>query len=161
MGAGMDMFISQGQEINAKYGEVLSCGSHTQFATVRVRAPNEDDDDGDDNFVLNFSNCSFEEGATMDQLDAAQQEWNAYADEHGIVGGSWMMFPVWGENVDADYVFKAVNSAPNYSTLGANWAKFAEGHYKKSNELFEDILECDSARVYTATVVRSAEEDED
>lgn len=161
MGAGMDTFMSEGQEIGAKYGEVLTCAAHTQFATVRVRAPNEEDDDGDDSFVLTFSNCSFEEEATMDQLSAAQEEWNAYADEHGIVGGSWMMFPVWGENVDADYAFKAVSSAPSYTTMGANWAKMAEGHYRKSDELFEDILDCDSARVYTATVIRSAEESDE
>jgi hypothetical protein len=161
MGAGMDSWMANGAEMASGFDAVLDCVSHTQFATVRIKAPDESDDDGDDSFVLSFSNCSFEEDATMDQLSAAQKEWNAYADEHGFVGGSWMMWPVWGESADADYDFKSVSSAPNYTALGANWAKFADGHYEKSNELFEELLDCDSARVYTAMAVRSAEDDDD
>ena len=82
------------------------------------------------------------------------------ADEHGIVGGSWDLWPVWGETSDADYDFKAVSSTPNYTTLGANWAKYADGHYMKSMELFDDKLDCDSARVYTAVVQRLMEDDD-
>jgi len=161
MGADTDLFMTTGREIAAKFSEVLDCGAHTQFASVRVREPQPNDDESDTSFVLHFSNCSFKEGATMEQLNAAQQQWNAYADEHGIVGGSWMFFPVWGETADADYDFKAVNSTGDYTTLGSNWALYAEGHYQKSNELFDDIIDCDSARIYTARVERTMAEDDE
>jgi len=161
MGAGTDHFMTEGRELGAKFSEVVDCGSHTQFASLRVREPKSNDDDSDNSFVLQFSNCSFEEGATMEQLSAAQTEWNAYADENGIVGGAWMFFPVWGESADADYDFKSVSSTGDYTTLGANWALFAAGHYKKSNELFEDILDCDSPRVYTARVERTMADDDE
>jgi len=161
MGAGTDHFMSAGRELGAKFDEVVDCGSHTQFASVRVRDSQPSDDDSDTSFVLQFSNCSFEEGATMEQLSAAQKEWNAYADEYGIVGGAWMFFPVWGESADADYDFKSVSSTGDYTTLGSNWALFAEGHYKKSNELFDDILDCDSPRVYSAKVERTMADDDE
>ena len=161
MGAGTDHFINNGQEIAAKFDKVVDCGAHTNFATVRVKAPPEDDDDDDNSFVISFSDCSMEDGKTFEDFMAAQKEWNAYTDEHGITGGAWAMFPVWGESSDADYDFKAVGSADDYTALGANWAKYAEGHYKKSNELFDDILDCDSPRIYSAKVERSAEAEDD
>lgn len=161
MGAGADNFRENGQAMGARFAEVLDCGSHTNFATVRVKAPPENDDEDDTSFVLQFSNCSVAEGKTFEDFMAGQKEWNAYADEHGIVGGSWVMFPVWGETADADYGFKLVHSTDDYSQLGANWAKFAEGHYQKNNELFDDLLDCDSPRVYSAEVARMAEEVDD
>ena len=113
-----------------------------------------------DMFVLTFSNCSMQEGRDFEEYMAAQKEWNTYADEHGIVGGGWAMFPVWGEAADADYDFKAVGSAPNYTTVGSNWAKYASGHYQKSNEVFEGLLDCDSPRVYTTRVERLMADDD-
>lgn len=160
MGAGSDHWLSQGQEMNARFYDVLDCGSHTQFASVEMRTPPERDMAPGDTFVLSFSNCSMEEDKNFDEYAAAQKEWNAYADAHGIIGGAWAMFPVWGESVDADYDFKAVGSAASYTQLGANWAKFAEGHYQKSNEIFEGLLDCDSPRVYTAMVERMMADEE-
>ncbi len=161
MGAGGDLWLSAGREIGAKFDEVVSCDSHTQFASARLKAPAEPEDDSDNMFVLSFSNCSFEDDVTMEQYLAAQKEWNAYADEIGIVGGRWMMFPVWGESADADYDFKSVGSTGDYSALGSNWALYAEGHYKKSNEIFDDLLDCDSPRIYTARVVREMADDDE
>lgn len=161
MGAGTDFWLGNGQEYAARYFDVLTCDSHTQFASVQMRQPPESDMDRGDTFVLSFSNCSMEEGKTFEDYVAAQQEWNAYAEENGITGGAWAMFPVWGENVEADYDFKAVGSAANYTQLGANWAKYAEGHYRKSNEIFDGLLDCDSSRVYTATVVRMMADDDE
>ena len=106
MGAGTDHWLTNGREMSAKFSEVINCGAHTNFATVRMRTPPENDDDDDTTFVLSFSDCSVKDGKTFEDYAAAQKEWNAYADEHGIVGGTWAMFPVWGESADADYDFK-------------------------------------------------------
>ena len=160
MGAGTDMWLTQGQEIGAKFARVVDCVAHVNFASVRVKEPPETDMAVGDMFVLEFSNCSMTDGTSYDDYLTAQKEWNAYADEHGFVGGSWNLWPVWGETADADYDFKAVNSAPNYTTVGANWARMAAGHYQKSMELFDPVLDCDSPRVYTARVLRLMADDE-
>lgn len=159
MGAGLHFWATEGDEIGGKFWEIIDCGARTQFAAAQLKAPGSEDEDG--SFLLEFSNCSFgEDGGGMEAYLAAQQEWNAYADETGFAGGQWMMFPVYGENVEAEYDFKAVASSADYREFGANWQLYAEGHYQKSQELFGDILDCDSARVYMTKVVREMADDE-
>jgi len=160
MGAGTDHWLTSGQEIGAGFYEVLDCTSHTQFASTQVKEPPESDMEAGDMFVLAFSNCSMEEEKTFADYLAAQEEWNAYADQNGFAGGSWALFPVWGENVDADYDFKAVSSSPNYTTLGADWQRYAEGAYETSNDIFEGLLDCDSTRIYTTRVERLMADDD-
>jgi len=159
MGSGSDLWATKGGEVAGKYNDVLDCTSHTGYVSLNLRQPPENDDKSDKSFVLHFSNCSFKEGATFESLMAAQGEWNAYADENGIVGGAWMMFPIWGES-DNDYDFKYVNSEGDYTTMGANWQKFSDGHWRKSNELFDDLIDCDIGRVYGATAIRSIEDND-
>lgn len=161
MGAGTDHWMQHGQEMGAKFYEVLNCNAHTNFATTQLIDPGGEPLEHGDTFVLSFSNCKFEEeGGGMDGYVDAVAQWEAYAEEHGLKGGAWMMFPVYGENVEADYHFKAVESAASYTEFGNNWALYAEGHYVKSEELFRDVVDCDSARVYTAMTERTPAEDE-
>ena len=159
MGSSLDTWVTDGSEMSAKFFEVLSCGSHSHFASINVRQPQDNDDESDDSFILNFSNCSFEEDKSLGDYIAAQDEWNAYADDIGIIGGTWIMFPLAGETND-DYDFKLVNSEPDHTTAGANWDVYAQGHYRKSNELFGDILDCDIDRAYSATVQRDIKNDD-
>ena len=160
MGAGMDLWMTDGGEIGAKYFAVLDCNSHSSFVSLNVRKPPQNDDDSDDSFVLNFSNCSIEDGKTFDEFMAAQKAWNAYADENGFVSGAWIWFPIAGET-NNDYDFKYIVSTSDHTTSGANWQLFSDGHWRKSEELFDDVLDCDISRVYDGTVVRSMESDDD
>lgn len=157
MGAGTDDWLVNGQEIGAKLFEVLDCTSHINFALMEVKASPIPYLARGDMFVLEFSNCSILEGKSYDDYLAAQREWNTYADEHGIAGGSWNLWPVWGETADAGYDFKRAYVLPDYATLGANWALSAAGHGQKAMELFGELAECDSPRIYTATVQRVME----
>lgn len=154
MGAGKDMWISGGGEVRAEFAAVVDCPVHTLFASMQMKDPGESGED-DNTFVLSFSNCSMKEGKEYEEVEAAQKAWNAYTDEHGFVGGTWYFWPVWGEAADADYDFKAVGSAPNFTTLGANFQLMADGHWRKSQEIWDGLLDCDSARIYTTTMIRN------
>ena len=159
MGAGLDHWVNNGGEIANKFWEVIDCTSHTQFASARLRDYDSGDDDG--SFVLDFSNCKFTaDGGGMEAYLGAVEQWNAYADEHGIYHGAWMLIPIYGENLDADYHFKSVGSAPDLAAWGANWQKFSEGHYMKDEELFGNVVDCDSPRLYTVNVEREMADDE-
>jgi len=160
MGSSMDVWVNDGSEINAKFFEVIECGSHSKFVSLNVKQPPPNDDDSDNNFLLDFQNCSIEEGKTFEDFMAAQEAWNAYADDIGILGGAWVMFPLAGET-DDDYDFKYIHSVGSHSADGANWDLFASGHWRKSSELFDDVLDCDISRVYSATTRRSIESDDD
>jgi len=160
MGRGLDGWVLESGDLPAQFGDVIECSSHTNFGSIQLREQDDTDAEPDDHFVLNFSNCSFtaEEDA-FDALMAAQEEWNAYADEHGFMSSSWMWFPFAGE-ADQDYDFKYVVATDDHTTSGANWQLFAEGHWQKSEELFGDILDCDIGRVYDGTVIRRMADDE-
>lgn len=160
MGTGTDFWLNEGGEIAAGFFEVLTCGSHSNFASQNVKQPTQNDDDqDDDSFVVTFSNCSIREGKTFEEYMAAQEEWNAYADEHGFTGGSWVWWPVFGES-DNDYDFKIAGAVDDHAAMGANWQLYSEGHFQKSSDLFDGILDCDIGRVYNAKVVREMEDDE-
>ena len=160
MGSGTDLWLSEGGELGAAFGAVVSCDSHTNFASQRMRAPEPgEDDESDMTFVVSFSDCSIKEGKSFDDFTAAQEAWNAYADEHGIMEGNWIWWPIMGES-NNDYDFKYLTSNDDHTQAGANWQLYSEGHYAKSSELFEGILDCDIARMYDARVIREmADED--
>lgn len=162
LGAGTDLWVNEGGELGAKFGEVVNCSSHMAFASQNVRKPQSNDEESDGQFVLNFANCSFEkdDDGAYDEFMAAQKEWNAYADEHGITGGAWIWWPIYGE-ADDSYDFKYIVGNPDYTALGANWQKFSEGHWRKSEELFGDLLDCDISRVYDASVIREWADSDD
>jgi len=160
MGESLDVWMTDGAGVGAKFFEVIDCGSHTQFASLNVRQPEQNGDESDKDFLLSFANCSMKEGQSFEDYMAAQAEWNDYADEAGIKGGTWLMFPIAGES-NNDYDFKHVVGEDDHSEAGANWAAYADGHYRKSQELFEPLVDCDIGRVYSATVVRDMESGED
>jgi hypothetical protein len=152
MGKGTDQWVYDSGDLPGQFFEVFDCGSHTSFVSIRLREQADTGAEPDDHFVLNFSNCSFEEdGGGYEALMSAQAEWNAYSDEHGFVSSAWMWFPIAGE-INEDYDFKYVVGTPDHTTSGANWQLFADGHWQKSEELFDEILDCDISRVYDGTV---------
>lgn len=160
MGTGTDSWRNDGGDIAAGFNDVLTCTSHANFASQNVKQSTQDDDDpDDDSFVVTFSNCSIKEDKTFDDYMAAQEQWNAYADEHGFTGGTWVWWPVWGEPNDK-YDFKIAGAVDDHAALGANWQLYSEGHFSKSMELFDGIVDCDSGRVYNATVVREMADDD-
>lgn len=159
MGSGTDLWLSEGGELAAGFFEVLTCTSHSNFAGANVRQPKQEDDESDDSFVLSFSNCSVKEDKTFDDFMAAQEEWNTYADEHGIAEGNWVWWPIMGES-NNDYDFKYLTGTDDHTATGANWQLYSEGHYQKSSELFDDLLDCDIARLYDGRVVREMADDD-
>jgi hypothetical protein len=160
MGSGTDGWVLESGDLPAQFAEVIECGSHTKFASIQVKDQVDTGAEPDDNFVLNFSNCSFkDEGGGFDAMMAAQQEWNAYADEHGFVSAAWIWFPTAGES-NQDYDYKLVVGMPDHTAAGANWQLFVEGHWQTADELFADIVDCDISRVYDGTMIRRMAEDE-
>jgi hypothetical protein len=160
MGSGTDAWVYDSGDLPDKFFEVIDCNSHSSWVSMRVREQADTGAESDGHFVLNFSNCSFEEdGGGYDAFMSAQKEWNAYADEHGFVSSAFVWWPIAGES-DNDYDFKYVVATPDHTTSGANWQLFADGHWQKSEELFDGVLDCDISRVYDGTVRRTMAEDE-
>jgi hypothetical protein len=153
MGSGTDMWLADGGELAAEFTSIVHCGAHTQFASMMIKMPPDDDSD-DKNFVLDFTNCSAKDGVEFDSVLEAMDTWAKYQEEHGFKNGTWIMFPIFGES-DSEYGFKVVNSHASYTTFGAGFELMGNGgHWRKSSELFDSLLDCDIARVYNATQIR-------
>jgi len=142
------------------FNEVITCDSHSAWVSMNVDPPeNDGNDEGDDTFVLSFSDCSIKDDHTFEDYLAATEQWNEYAAEHGFKQAGWVWFPVAGES-DDDYDFKFAGGEDDYRTMGANWQLYMDGHWQKSNEIFDDIVKCDVSRIYNATMIRRwADED--
>ncbi|MBT8101052.1 MAG: hypothetical protein KJO82_14955 [Gammaproteobacteria bacterium] len=104
MGAGTDNWLSTGGELNAKFLSVLDCQSHTNFASVNLKPPKDDD----------------------------------------------------------DYDFKYVEGYDDHTAVGADYERMGNGGaWRKNQELTGELLDCDVARLYNATVVRAMTMDDE
>lgn len=161
MGTGTDMWVNEGGELAAKFFEVINCDSHTNFASMNIKRPGEDEE-GDKTFVLSFANCSAKEGRNFDDVMAGMNAWAEHQAANGFQNSTWMMFPVYGES-NTGYDFKFVEGHDDHAGLGADYELMGNGgHWRKNSEIMDDLLDCDIARVYNATAVREmASEDED
>ena len=61
----------------------------------------------------------------------------------------WVMWPAYGGG-EADFEFKFATSYRSYEALGQDYDQYASAGYKKADELFMDLLDCDEARSYVA-----------
>lgn len=152
MGSGTDLWQADGGELAAKFASIVDCGSHTQFGSMRMRAPGDGPDDGQ--FVLEFTNCSIKKGRNFKEVMDGMKTWADYQDANGFEASEWMMFPIHGES-DDDYDFKVVNGFDDHTARGADFERMGNGgHWRKSSEIFEDLVDCDISRVYDAYTIR-------
>ena len=93
LGRAQDDWISQGGGLSAEFEEFAHCSAHGNYATLNIKEPPDDDAP---NFVLNFSDCSAEEGKTFDDVYPALQAWSEYRSGHGSKAGMWVMWPAYG-----------------------------------------------------------------
>ena len=160
MGADTEIWINEGGEMSAKFFEVISCTSHTNFASTMLKPPVSDDDNTDNTFVLEFSNCSVNSSKTYEEVMAALGAWTDYQTENGFANSMYLMAPVYGES-NNDYSFKLIEGRDDYIAFGADFELMGNGgHWMKQRELLDGVIDCDSPRVYNATSVREWADDE-
>ena len=151
MGRSADSWAADGGEHQAGFDKVLTCGLHANMAATQMR---KTDRQPGDTAVLSFADCSVEEGSTMQESMQSIGEWNAYQEAEGSVGNEWIFFPVWGG--DADFDFKIVSAHPNWTEVGADYERYANGGgYQKARELMGDKIDCGQSRMYNAERVRN------
>ncbi len=149
-GAVRDSFMGEA-EMGAAWDEVIKCSSHTNYASVQIKAPPEGD--APDTFVLGFSTCNIADGKTWDDVFAGADAWAAWQTENSMDNGTWFLFPAWGE--PDGYDFKVVNSYGNHKELGRGWDIYGNGGgWQKFGEVMAGNVDCDNGRIYDATVLR-------
>ncbi|MDH3304918.1 MAG: hypothetical protein OEM50_02405 [Gammaproteobacteria bacterium] len=152
LGAGADSWITNGAKQAAAFSKVLSCDSHSNYATMQIKE--SPSGVSPDNIVLTFANCSAVSGKTMEDVFAAIDAWTEYTIENGYRNGTWVMFPAYGVD-DVDFDFKLVNGYDSHTDMGKDYDQYAnDGGYQKHAELLGDVLSCDVTRVYDGEIRR-------
>jgi hypothetical protein len=155
LGRAYDKYLAN-PDLNAAFEEFAGCGAHSNFATMNVKQPPDDDAKS---FVLNFSDCKIAEGKSFDDVAPALTAWSEYRTGHGSQAGMWVLWPAYGGG-DADFDFKFVDSYRSFASLGADYDQYGKAGYKKADELFNGLLDCNDARSYIATERRDGIPDE-
>ena len=107
--------------------------------------------------ILTMMDCKMNEGTRYSDVKASEIKWAEYQTEAGSESGTWHWFPTFGGG-DADYDYKVVTAHASFVEFGSDWEQFANGGGRDaSTDIFNDIDECDDARVYVGKSVRSAQ----
>lgn len=155
MGAGTDQWLAEGGDVNDGFEEVLTCNAHILLASAMYKSPPNNETPG--SAVLTMMDCKLNEGHRYEDIQAAELKWAQHMASSGSTAGTFHWSPVYGGG-GADYDYKVVNAYANYSELGADWERFANGGGREASAgIFADIDDCDDARVYMATSIRAAQ----
>lgn len=154
MGSGSDTWLSEGGEYADNFFRVLTCGAHTNAGSINYKLP-EGGTPG--NSVLMFSNCNIEEGRTYAEVVQAQKAWADILTENGSQAAIYHWFPIYGGGGDS-MDFLRLTAYPNMTEAGADYERITNGElFRQSNALFSGLLDCDTSRVYNATMRRNAQ----
>lgn len=151
MASGLSHWVTEGGAVQAEFDAVVSCPAVINFAVMDLQEPGSPFESG----PVEFTDCTIEEGHEFPEALEAVKAWLAYESERGIAADHFMLFPAYGETGDADYSFKWVTTQ-SFEEWGKSYDNYGTGGgWRKAAELFGDLLECDSSRLYYGTRVRA------
>jgi len=155
MGGGEHRWLTEGGDIAEAFAEVVDCGAHVGLSSAQYKAPPGNETPRSS--ILTMMDCELNEGKRYSDVKAAELEWAEYQSEAGSENGTWHWFPTFGGG-DAEYDYKVVTGYASFVELGADWEQFANGGGRAASmDIFDDVDECDDARVYVAKSIRSAQ----
>lgn len=148
LGARQDEWLAGNDGLADEFFDVITCGAHGNYASINVKLPPEDETPT--NAVLTFSDCKIKKGASGTMLSAALAEWSEYMTESGSPTGIWQWYAAYGGGGET-FDFKWLEAHENLEALGRDYEAFGNGYgFVKYGQLFEHLIDCDSARAYLA-----------
>jgi hypothetical protein len=148
MGSGTQLWTSKGGDIQKAYNEVVKCNGHSGMSSAMYKAPAGGNTPASG--VITMMDCKLNEGHRYADIQAAEVKWAAHLTSVGSKAAYYHWFPVFGGG-DAEFDYKVVFSFPDFLALGADWERNANGGGREmSRDIFDDIDDCDDARVYIA-----------
>ena len=152
MGQGWDIFNATNEGLMAELQSISTCNAHANYASAAYRLPAGVDNSG--NGVITMSDCKRKHGVPGSAVDDAMRQWVDVLDESGSKAAIYHWYPVFGGGGD-EFDYKEARSYQNYADLGADYERMGNGGlFRQNQELFDHLVECDSARVYNAQTRR-------
>ena len=155
MGAGTDMWLADGGEIGEAFSEVMDCNGHIMLSSSMYKAPASEETPTSG--IITMMDCELNEGKRYSDIKSAEIKWAEYLTGNGSTAGYWHWSPTFGGG-DSEFDYKVVFSYTDFAALGADYEHGANGGGREASQgIFDDIDDCDDARVYIATSVRNAQ----
>jgi len=155
MGAGVAQWLAEGGDLRDDFAEVVDCNAHVGLSSAMYKAI--PDNDASAAGIITMMDCEMNEGKRYTDVRSAELKWAAHLTSSGSAAGLFHWFPVFGGG-DADFDYKVVHAYANFTELGADWERVANGGGRAvSRDIFRDVDDCDDARVYVAESRRSAQ----
>ncbi len=151
-GRSLQSWRTTGGELAQAFNEVLTCGTHANFASMNVIAP---PNEMPPPTVITFTDCTIDEDSSFEAAMEGVRTWTEFVKSAGVEAPIWLWFPAYGEASDATYDFKWVTAFSDYNQWAEDWEFFGNGGgWQKSEELFGDVMSCDSGRTYDLEALR-------
>ena len=148
LGKAQDSYLAETAGLHADFDEVLTCDSHSNFASINFKAPPKGATPA--NSVLTFSDCKYKEGTSFSALSAAMGEWSQYLSDAGSTAAIWQWYPAYGGGGE-EFSFKWLEAYENLAGLGADYERYGNGGgFVTNGRLFGHLISCDSSRAYLA-----------
>jgi hypothetical protein len=160
MGSGEGVWLAEGGQLNAAFGEVVSCNVHAQYAGVAAHVPATEPNQSDNRVnLLAFQDCSLHTERTIPEAIDAHRQWGEFLAERGSDNFMGAIIPIAGEDPDADYDYKAVTGFDSAEAYGRFISTVVPGGLQRAGQLFGRVTECDTSRLYTSVPVRTSAQD--
>jgi hypothetical protein len=154
-GVSMEKWASSGRGLQAEFDQVMDCSSRHELAlSLPINAPEGTPVDG----LLMISQCTLEDGETLDDAYAAHLKWGTVKKGMGFLDNSWMFQPAIGAgDIDFDYYHAAIFY--RHSDLGAAMELYANGGgVEKHDKILGGISSCQTPVIFDALSVRDYDE---
>ncbi len=152
MGENQTIWQNEGRKMNAEFFKVLSCDTHSSMAVMPMQAPGEPTSSS----LVRFMDCEIDDDASPEDVLTAHREFGSFMQSKGSDTAAWLFFPALGAG-DIEYDYKLVLANADHRSLAKDGEIIANGGgWMKRGEVFKDIVQCDSPRLYQADLVRNA-----
>jgi len=158
MGATAAHWLAEGAEEQAAFDEVIDCNSHAQMVIYITNQPAQNQPPPEAGGLISFSDCTVNETRTAADALGAMSQMSSFLAENGADQFGAAFFPVAGARQDAGFSFKRITGFQSAEQFGQMIDVYtSRGGPERNGELFDNLLECDSQRLYVTTPVRNAQ----
>jgi hypothetical protein len=150
MGKSLQSWQDDGAEMNTAFEKVFACDQHSSFAVMPMQ-PQAEASSG----VVRFMDCETAEGKSSQESVRAHGEFHKYMKSKGSETNAWIFFPGLGAGV-IDFDYKVVLANPDLPSSAMDAEILTNGGgWMQAAETFDGTTTCDSARMYSADLIRN------
>ena len=152
-------WINDAEAVIEGFERVVTCPSHSRWVTA-VLDPFDDPREAGSIGMAEFRNCWIKANRTLNDALGALGEWLEFEADFGIDTGHLLLLPVAGLESDSTFDFKWIIGFSSLAAHGTSADPMIQrGGAGRFNELIENVMTCDSPRVYATESARAAEVD--